>query len=194
LLLFAICCNKFQVEKIKDKVSIMKIPIVFILASILLSRGYSQEKSKKEIKEEQRIEKQQQIDSLVYSKEFVFTALTALPQGYRSVNLSSNPNYVKFHPDLIDSDMPYFGRAYGAAGYGGDAGLKFKGKPDEFTVTKNKKDYQVNAIVKGENDVYRISLSVSFEGSSTLSIRSNNRNSISYYGEILPPEKKEENK
>jgi hypothetical protein len=172
----------------------MKMSVLIIFITLFVSEGYSQEKSKKALKEERRIEKRKQIDSLVSSKDFVFMALTALPLGYRSVNLASNPNYVKFHPDLIDSDMPFFGRAYGAAGYGGDAGLKFKGKPDEFTVTKKKKDYQVNAIVNDENEVYRLSLSISFEGSATLSIRSNNRNSISYNGEISPYEKPEEEK
>jgi hypothetical protein len=86
--------------------------------------------------------------------------------------------------------MPYFGTVTGAAAYGGrDGGMKFEGKPEGYTVTAKKKGYQVSAVVKGENDTYRLSLSVSPEGSSSLSITSNNRSVITYSGEISPPEK-----
>jgi hypothetical protein len=80
--------------------------------------------------------------------------------------------------------MPFFGRAYAGAGYGGDGGLKFKEKPGTFTIEKNKKEYTVTAVVKGDNDTYKISLSVGFEGNARLTINSNNRSSISYNGNI----------
>jgi len=172
-----------------------KYSILAVLFSFIVTIGFAQEKSKKQLKEERKIEKQKQTEAMINAKEFVFIANTALPSGYRSVNLTTNTNYVKFHPDLIDSYMPYYGTAYGGVGYGtGDTGLKFEGKPEEYTVTKGKKNYQVNAVVKAEHDTFRLSLSVGFEGSASLSIISNNRSSISYNGEISAPEKKEEKK
>jgi hypothetical protein len=59
---------------------------------------------------------------------------------------------------------------------------------------KEKKNYQVDAVVNGTTDKYRLSLSVGFEGSASLSITSNNRSTISYQGEISAPEKPEEKK
>ena len=173
----------------------MKTKVFFVLAlSVLITAtGFSQEKTKKELKAEKKIEKQKQTEALVNSKEFLFTARTAMPQGGRSINLTTNPGTVKFHPDMIKSDMPYFGRVTGSAAYGGrDGGMKFEGKPEGYTVTAKKNGYQVNAEVKGENDTYRLSLSVSSEGSSSLSITSNNRSVISYNGEISAPEKPKE--
>jgi hypothetical protein len=173
----------------------MKTKVLYVLAlcALITSPGFSQEKTKKELKEERKIEKQKQTEALVNSKEFIFSARTAMPQGGRSIDLTTNPGFVKFHPDLIESDMPYFGRVTGSAAYGGrDGGMKFKGKPEGYTVTAKKKGYQVNAEVKGENDTYRLSLSVSSEGSSSLSITSNNRSVISYNGEISAPEKPKE--
>ncbi len=173
----------------------MKTRIVFVLAlsALITTAGFSQEKTKKELKAEKKIEKQKQTEALVNSKEFLFTARTAMPQGGRSINLTTNPGSVQFHPDLIKSDMPYFGRVTGSAAYGGrDGGMKFEGKPEGYTVTAKKNGYQVNAEVKGENDTYRLSLSVSSEGSSSLSITSNNRSVISYNGEISAPEKPKE--
>jgi len=160
--------------------------LVFIL--LYAAVGMTQEKSKKQIKEEQKIEKQKQIEAMLAAKEFVFLAKTALPQGSKSVNLTSSYD-VSFSTDFIKSYLPYYGRAYSGVGYGGDKGMMFEGKPKEFTVTKGKKNYQVNAIVAGETDTYRISLSVSVSGSSSLIINSNNRSSISYNGEIIAAEK-----
>jgi hypothetical protein len=171
-----------------------KISFLVLVLAFAVSVGYSQEKSKKEIKAEKKLALQKQIEEMVNSKEFVFVGRTAMPSGHKSVSLTTNTNYVKFHPDLIDSYMPYYGRAYSGVGYGGDQGLKFTGKPEVYTITKGKKDFEVNAEVKGDNDTFKLSLSVGFEGNATLGITSNNRSFISYYGEISAPEKKEEKK
>jgi hypothetical protein len=171
----------------------MKIRLLVLFMAVFAASGFAQEKTKKQIKEEQKIEKQKQIEALLNSKTFVFNATRALPQGGKSINLTSSYD-VKFSPDLVESNLPYYGRAYSGVGYGGDAGMKFEGKPEEFTVTKGKKNYSINGVVKGNNDTYRLSLTVSFEGSGSLSITSNNRSFISYNGDITAPEKKEEKK
>jgi len=159
-----------------------------IMMSLILTSGYSQEKSKKELKEEEKLQKQIQIEALVNSKDFVFIAKYALPMGARQIDLTTNPNYVRFNTELMDGYMPFFGTSTSAVGYGGDITIKFKDKPETFNIEKKKKNFQVDAKVKGENDIYRISLSVSFEGSSSMSVISNNRGTISYQGEIFPSE------
>ena len=171
-----------------------KISLFLVLMSLIMTSAFPQEKSKKELKEEQKLEKQKQVETMVNDTVFVFVGKTALPTGMSSVNLSSNPNYMKFQPEMIESEMPFFGKAYSGIGYGGDTGVKFKGKPEEFTVVKKAKNYQIDAVVKGTADNFRISLSVGFEGSATLSIISNNRSTISYQGEISPLKKSGENK
>jgi hypothetical protein len=154
-----------------------------------LSQGYSQEKSKKELKEEQKLESQRLIEEMINSKDFVFIAKTALPSGMRSIDLTTNPNYVKFKPDLIDGYLPYFGKANNAAAaMTGDVGLKFKNKPEEFNVSKKKNNYTIEANVGSEKDFFRLSLSVGLEGNATLAVTSNNRSFISYQGNIFPPE------
>ncbi len=95
---------------------------------------------------------------------------------------------------MIESEMPYFGKAYSSIVYGGDTGMKFKGKPSEFTVIKGKKGFEVKAVVQGTSDRYILYLTVGFSGSSSLSISSNNRSSISYNGDIYATEKPAEKK
>ncbi|MFV8340935.1 DUF4251 domain-containing protein [Flavobacterium sp. XS2P39] len=171
----------------------MKTKMLFLVLflSLIVSSGYAQEKSKRQLRAERKIEKEKKTASLVDSKEFVFIGRTALPQGFRTIDLTTNSNYVEFTPDKITSEMPFFGRGYSGVAYSGDVGLKFEGNPKEFTVKKGKKNYQIKTVVKGDTDVYTLFLSVFFEGSATLTINSNNRSSISYNGEIRPIEKKE---
>lgn len=168
-----------------------KISVLLVLFLLIGTNLFAQEKNKKQQREERTIEKQKQIEEMINAKEFVFIGRTAIPTGFKTMDLTTNTNYVKFHPDRIESYMPFFGKAYSGIGYGGDNGLKFTGKPDDYTFVKGKKNYQINANIKGINDIFKLSLSVSSEGSATLSIISNNRSPISYNGEISAPEKQE---
>jgi hypothetical protein len=161
-----------------------RVTILVLILSIVMTTGFSQDKTRSELKEERKLEKQKQIETMVNSKNFVFVAQTAMPSGMEAVNLSLNQNYIKFQPDQIDSYMPFFGRAYSGVGYGTDSGLHFKGIPNKFAVEKKEKFFQVDLVVKGESDTFSLSLSVGFEGSASLSISSNNRSTISYQGEI----------
>ena len=171
----------------KTKISVLLVLFIFIGNTL-----FAQEKSKKQLKAERAIEKQQKTEAMINAKEFVFIGRTAIPTGFKTMDLTTNTNYVKFHPDLIESYMPFFGKAYSGIGYGGDNGLKFTGKPEDYTFVKGEKNYQINANIKGINDIFKLSLSVGFEGSATLSIICNNRSPISYNGEISAPEKSTE--
>lgn len=159
--------------------------IILVLLSFILSTGFAQEKSKKQIKEEKKIEKQIQTEELMNSKKFVFKAKSAMPAAGSSVNLSNTNYNIDFKPDFIKSYLPFFGTVQNGIGPGGDNGYKFKGKPHEFTIKKGKKNYIINVEVKEDNDLYRLSLSVNPQGSAMLSISSNHRSSISYSGEII---------
>ncbi len=166
----------------------MKVKALYLAALflILLAPAFSQEKSKKELKEEKKLATQKKVEALIDAKEFRFVGRTALPTGMRSVNLSSNPNYMKFQPEMIESEMPFFGRAYSAVGYGNDTGVKFKGKPEKFEVVKKSKNFEIEAEVRGTSDNFRISLTVGLEGNASLSITSSSRSTITYQGDIFP--------
>jgi len=175
----------------------MKTKFNFTLGSILtltffvfsLTNAIAQEKSKKQLKEEAKLEKQKQTKLFVDSKEFVFVARTAMPQGGRTIQLTTN-NTLEFHPDVIKCDLPFFGRAFSGVGYGGGGGMQFEGKPLDLNIEKKKKSYDIAFKVKGDTDSYSLMLSVYFDGNSYLSIRSNNRSNISYNGNIEALQKK----
>jgi len=158
----------------------LKISLLILFLAIIATTAFTQEKTKK----------QKQIEELVNSKTFVFNATKAFPKDMKPVYLTSS--YIKFSPDRIESHLPYYDMAYNGVRYGSEAGMKFEEKPEEFTVTKGKKNYSIYAVVKRTNETYNLSLSVSFNGTSSLSVTSNNQSFISYSGDIKAPEKKEE--
>ena len=162
--------------------------LFFLIFSIQPGSGHEISKKSKRLKA--KIEKIQYIDSLINSKTFQFVADRALPQGWESVDLTTNFNFLKFDPELTESYMPYFGRAY-SADYGGDGGIKFKSKPSEYKIGKAKKGngYEINVTVSDTHDMYKLTLFVSPEGSASLNINSNQKSSISYMGEIGKYEK-----
>lgn len=163
----------------------------FLCFSMLI--GFAQEKTKKQIKEEQKLEKQKEIAALVDSNEFKFIGITAYPQGTRSIDLTTNSNYLKFEKDSIDSEMPFFGRAYSGVAYGGgNGGMHFKGKIENYSLTKDKKKYLIRAKISDKADTYDLLLTVFFEGNASLDINSFSRSPISYSGRIEKLEKKED--
>ncbi|MGL5111451.1 MAG: DUF4251 domain-containing protein [Flavobacterium sp.] len=167
----------------------VKCKSLFLMMLLLMSNYlFSQEKTKKELKLVKKMEQQRKIDQLMASRNFQFVANRALPMGYSSIDLTTNPNYIHFSPRLIKSEMPFFGRATGALPYGGgDGGLQFEGVPTNFTLEKGKKGYELNAGVRGKNDTYKIQLTVYADGGATLMIKSNSRASISYLGAVSEP-------
>ncbi|QAA81484.1 DUF4251 domain-containing protein [Aequorivita sp. H23M31] len=123
------------------------------------------------------------LDNLLDSKTFEFIATRAFPLSGTPKNLAGDSYTVTFSPEMIVSNLPFYGKAYSAVGMTEDTGMSFKGKPENFTVTK-KDGYRLYSTVH-DGDTYRITLSVSDSGYGRLTINSNDRETISYQGEIV---------
>lgn len=163
----------------------MKTIVLSFFLSFSMLIGLAQEKTKQQIKEEQKLAKQKKVEDLLNSKDYEFIADWAYPQSGRSINLTTNPNFFRVKNDSIHSEMPFFGRAYSGVAYSNDGGgLNFKGVMKDYTMTKGKKNYIVKTEVRGTSDNYSILLTVYFDGGASLNINSNNRASISYRGEV----------
>lgn len=150
----------------------------------------AQEKSKKEFRAERALQKQKDTESLINSKNFIFSAEKANPLGYRMIILDYNTYTINVTEENVVCDLPFFGRGYNVAYGSSDGGLKFEGKPENITIEKKKKNYIIKMTVQGKNDVYNLLFSVFFDGGTNVSVNSNNRASISYDGEIKAPKAK----
>lgn len=119
----------------------MKTLILSFFLSFSMLIGFGQEKTKQQIKEEQKLAKQKKVEALVDSKEYEFEGDMAYPQRGRSIDLTTNSNYLQFKKDSIHSEMPYFGRAYAGVAYGGGGGLSFKGPIKEYSIKKKQEEF-----------------------------------------------------
>jgi hypothetical protein len=169
---------------------IMKnIFMLFLFLPVFTISAFSQAGTQKENSDEtQSSARAEQVEMLMNNKQFVFHARRAEPSGGNSIDLTTNPNYVKFDPDFIESSLPFFGRAYSGVGYDSGDGLHFQGKPDSFTIEKKKNNWEISASVKTNTDNYKLYLSVTPQGFASLSVTSNKLETISYAGEIHAPD------
>ena len=163
-----------------------KLSVLLFLASVLSFSVSAQEKTKKELKQEREKKKQNEIKALIDSQNFVFEAQKVTPQGGRLINLDYNTYFLKFKADSTTCDLPFFGRGYNV-GYGTDGGIKFEGKPENIRVETKKNNTTLKATVRGKSDVYDLMFSIYYNGSTTLSVNSNNRAPINYDGIIYAP-------
>lgn len=163
-----------------------KLAVLLFVASVLSFSVSAQEKTKKELKQEREQKKQNEIKALIDSRNFVFEAQKVTPQGGRLIHLDYNTYFLKFKADSTTCDLPFFGRGYNV-GYGTDGGIKFEGKPENIRVETKKNNTTLKATVRGKSDVYDLMFSIFYNGSTTLSVNSNNRAPINYDGIIYAP-------
>ena len=164
------------------------IGLLFLVFMLGFQPGFAQKRTGKEHKAQKAIE----IKTLIESGEYVFIARSATPLSGRKVDLTSEYN-LKIKGDSVESWLPYFGRAYQASYGDTDGGIKFKQKVTELKTTCNeqKKRCEVSFVADTPQDTYRMQLSVGWSGYGNLSVTSNHRQTISYYGmlEAWPAEK-----
>nr|WP_321451720.1 DUF4251 domain-containing protein [uncultured Carboxylicivirga sp.] len=147
----------------------------------------------KKNKQEKRLEEFAETLKLVESGNFIFVPDRAFPQGGRSIDLTTNYGFLKIISETADSDMPYFGRAFQANYGSNDGGMKFKGDmiDKKMEINDKKKSIQFTFEVK-DKDSYKVRMDISYGGSTSVGITSNNRSFISYNGKISELEEEEE--
>lgn len=157
--------------------------ILALLAALSFNLS-AQQLSKKELRAQKRLAQEQKTDSLINGGSYTFTAGKAHPQGFRTIDLTTNPGHLKVTPELVNASLPFFGRGYAGMAYGGDAGIKFDNKPGKYTLSKTKKGYLVVMEVSGKSETFNLTLDIFKNGSTTLTVLGTNRSAMSYKGTI----------
>jgi hypothetical protein len=176
----------------KKNGSVMKQFRFYLLAFVLLCGALmdisaQERKTKKQKKQEQF----QETVALVESGNFIFEARRAFPLGGSSVDLTTNYGFLKVNDSIAVADLPYFGRAYRAQ-YGRNGGMEFSGEMKNINVSKRpeKMDVTFSFEVK-DNDLFRVTMNIGYNGDTSLDIVSNDRSFIRYSGDISAPESEE---
>ncbi len=136
----------------------------------------------------QSTDKTAAMKNLVESKNYTFRAQTAMPQTGQVRNLTSIYD-LKITANSIVSDLPYFGRAYGPVDPN-DGGIVFTSNDFTYTATPKKKGGWEIAIKPNDikADVRQMWLTITTTGYATLRVIANNRDSISFSGQVLSPD------
>ncbi|WP_423126297.1 DUF4251 domain-containing protein [Gaoshiqia sp. Z1-71] len=164
-----------------------------ILLLMIVLAGTSCCQAQKLSAKERRIQKEQEIKTLIESRKFSFEAQSALPLSMRKIDLTSRYN-LTIDSTWIEAWLPFFGRAY-QADYGStDGGIKFREQAKSLQVrfSEKKKLYLIDMEVKTEKDNYKIQISAGLGGYANVNVVSNNRQSIGFYGTIESLPEKEE--
>ncbi len=153
---------------------------VFLLLLVMVA-GVStlQAQSKKE-KEQQ---KASAVKEQVVSKNYKLEVNTAFPMSGRMVNLTT-PYSLEVKNDSVFSYLPYYGRAYSIP-YGGGKGLIFNAPIDEYNMEYNKKgEAKIKLVAHTEEDNFQYNISIYSNGSASINVDMQNRQSISYSGDL----------
>lgn len=130
------------------------------------------------------------VKEAVESKNYVFTAQTALPMSGRTRNLTTDYD-LRVLPGSVVSYLPYFGQAYQATIGETRSPLDFTSKDFQYVSIPGKKDgWTVTIKPKDYKEVQMMTLSISSEGYATLQVISTNRQAISFNGIVAAPRKK----
>ncbi len=160
--------------------------IVLLLLVVSIPGQAQSRKEKQEAKQQQKIEDFNTMKALIDTSVYEFTANRAYPQGGTSIDLTTNPNFLRVMSDSAYAELPYFGRAYNVAYSGTNGGIRFQGKMDNFQVTENEKKLAIliEFEVSVPNDHFECTLEVYSRENASLSVLSQQRTHISYSGNV----------
>ena len=120
----------------------------------------------------------------VEGQHYTFLAERAIPMGGKSINLNYNYN-LKVSKDTVTAYLPYFGRAYVAPTSSDDSGIKFTSTDFEYTTSDKKKGmWNISIKIKDNQKGYQLSLNIGDNGRATLNVHDNQRQSITFYGQM----------
>lgn len=162
--------------------SMKNIRFLMVLVVALLSGVqpfFAQTNAEKEAKEKQVVKE------LLESSRYKIEVDRMVPMSGPSKHLTS-PYSLELKGDSISSYLPYFGQAYSLP-YGGGKGLIFDAPITDYKLAFNKKKEvaTVKFKCKTEEDNFTYIIEVYSNGSSTIRIQPVNRQSISFYGELM---------
>ena len=137
---------------------------------------------------------------IIEEKNYSFIATTAIPLNSTdisnilmkmpggnaggTINLSGSLYDVVVNKDSVVAYLPFYGRAYTATMNNDENGYKFTSKKFTYETIKKKKGWNIMINSKDVKNNVRMNLDISENGYASLSVISNNKQSISYSGYI----------
>lgn len=159
----------------------MKIWSLILTGILSIQLGYGQ--SKKELKKQKTIQKEASIRKLIESGKYTFTVRSATAYNGRTFNHLSDYD-LTIKNDSVFAYLPYFGRAF-TADFSSNGGIELKHTINRLEKKETKRGYQISFETEDKNrQNYDVILSIGKSGYADLTIRPENKSTISYDGTI----------
>jgi hypothetical protein len=127
--------------------------------------------------------KKKYLETLLKNKSFIFIATDMFPRGEAGINLNYDCD-VQLNDSMMVSYLPFIGRSYNLAPGQLNSGFDFTREIKNYEFKKKRKGYQVKVDVNNGPDYLKYNFHITESGYSTLTVASNQRQSISFYGII----------
>ena len=158
-----------------------KIIVLISMAALLLaSCGTSNGLTKAE----QEAQMVQQVVNAVEARQYTIAVDWMKPLGGMARHVSSNYE-LKVDGDNVDSYLPYVGEAYRLP-YGGGKGLNFKGKIDNYKMSKlTSNRLVIEFSVTNDEDTFHYRIDMFTNGKAIIDVIAHDRDAISFDGEMV---------
>lgn len=135
--------------------------------------------NKKEAKEKRIAAVKEQVES----RNYKIDVNRAIPMGAPSIALTYSYN-LKIKNDSVYSYLPYYGRAYSIP-YGGGKGLNFDAPLKNYEMKKDRKGIMtIRFDTQNSEDHFKFIINIYENGSANIDVNMQNRQSISFYGDV----------
>jgi hypothetical protein len=166
---FAAC--KGKMNALKTQVHRLKTSLFLLCVAFCFNAAIAQDSS-------------DSVQSAIESKRFAFRVQSVMPTG-GAIRQENWVGYgIRVAGDSLIADLPYFGRAF-TAPVGNGGGIRFTSTEFEYAVKNRRKGgWEITIHPKDATDLRQFVLTVSEAGNATLRALSNNRQPISYNGNV----------
>jgi hypothetical protein len=127
----------------------------------------------------------EQLNKLLDDQSFTFVARQVNPQGGRPRFLTETFFNLTVNNNKVTADLPYFGRATQAT-IGSEGGIRFTSEKYKYEKSAGKKGWNITIKPEDNSDIQVCNLSVMENGTASLVVSSNRRETISYDGTVSP--------
>jgi len=125
----------------------------------------------------------ERMKDLLESQSFIFQANSAQPPGGVSVNVATFDNFIKLKEGFCTMRLPYFGTYRLTSGEGL---IRADQEIANAKIRTNKKGtrFQLSFYVSNKEEKFKVSIAVGAKGWATVLVKSVNRPTITYYGQL----------
>jgi hypothetical protein len=163
----------------------MRTKKILLLTGIVLSIIMTGCSSTRGLTKEEKVAKEVEIREAIENRTYKIDVDRVIPMSGSSRTLTSLYS-LEINGDKVKSHLPYFGRAYSVP-YGGGEGLIFESTITDYKSSFDSKGKSVIEFkTRTKEDQYVYNVEISTNGTASINVRPNNRQSISFHGKASP--------